>query len=76
MTSKEIRRLDIQELLVYADTGEQERVEAALELLRRRQAKQLRKHSRVRPQTEARERGQRAVPQELARIPDTPRVGL
>jgi hypothetical protein len=55
VTSKELRRLEIDELLAYADTGEQERVEAALELLRRRQAKQLRKKTRLkpRPSTEA-----------------------
>jgi len=46
VTSKEIFRLEIEELLAYADAGERERVEAALELLRRRQAKQLRKHSK------------------------------
>jgi hypothetical protein len=51
MTSKELRRLEINELLAYADTGEQERVEAALELLRRRQAKQLRLHSKARSQS-------------------------
>ena len=49
MIGKEIRRLEIDELLAYADTGEQERVEAALELLRRRQAKQLRKRSKLKP---------------------------
>jgi hypothetical protein len=47
MSAKEIRRLEIDKLLAYADTGEQERVEAALELLRRRQAKQLRKQSKL-----------------------------
>jgi hypothetical protein len=46
MTSKKIRRLEIEELLAYAESGEQERVEAGLELLRRRQAKRLRKHSK------------------------------
>jgi hypothetical protein len=49
MTGKEIRRLEIDELLAYAQTGEDERVEAALELLRRRQAKQLRKRSKPKP---------------------------
>jgi hypothetical protein len=54
VTSKDIRRLEIDELLAYAETGEQERVEAALELLRRRQAKQLRKQSKLKTQpTEA-----------------------
>jgi hypothetical protein len=47
VTSKEIRRLEIDELLAYADTGEPQRVEAALELLRRRRAKQLRKRSKL-----------------------------
>jgi hypothetical protein len=49
MTGKEIRRLEIDELLAYAQTGEDERVEAALELLRRRQAKQLRRQSKLEP---------------------------
>lgn len=47
MTTKEIRRLEIDELLSYAELGEQQRVDAALELLRRRQAKQLRKQSKT-----------------------------
>jgi hypothetical protein len=55
VTSKERRRLEIDELLAYAHTGKDERVEAALELLRRRQAKQLRKQSRIRPQVQAQE---------------------
>jgi len=50
---KEIRRLEIDELLAYADTGEDERVQAALELLRRRQAKQLRKRSKPEPEPQA-----------------------
>jgi hypothetical protein len=49
VTKRDLRRLEIDELLVYAETGEQERVEAALELLRRRQAKQLRKQSKPKP---------------------------
>jgi hypothetical protein len=53
VTSKELRRLEIDELLAHADTGEHERVEAALELLRRRQAKQLRKRSKVKPRLSA-----------------------
>jgi hypothetical protein len=53
MTAKEIRRLEIDELLAYADTGEDERVEAALELLRRRQAKQLRKHLKLKSKPNA-----------------------
>jgi hypothetical protein len=55
VTSRELRRLEINELLAYANTGEPQRVEAALELLRRRQAKQLRKQSKLkpRPSTEA-----------------------
>jgi hypothetical protein len=47
VTTRELRRLEIDELLDYAETGEPQRVEAALELLRRRQAKQLRKRSKL-----------------------------
>jgi len=43
VTSRALRRLEIDQLLAHAETGEQERLEAALELLRRRQAKQLRR---------------------------------
>jgi len=49
VTSRALRRLEIDELLDYANTGESERVDAALELLRRRQAKQLRKQTRPKP---------------------------
>jgi hypothetical protein len=74
VTSKELRRLEIDELLAHADTGEPERVEAALELLRRRQAKQLRKQSRVRPQAQAHDSSHQSPARELARTPDTPRA--
>jgi hypothetical protein len=47
VTSKELRRLEIDELLAHADTGEDQQVEAALELLRRRRAKALRKQSNL-----------------------------
>ena len=40
-------RKEIDELLVYADTGEDQQVEAALELLRRRRAMALRKKSNL-----------------------------
>jgi hypothetical protein len=53
MTTRELRRLEIDELLAYANTGEPEQVEAALELLRRRQAKQLRKQSKLKPRPSA-----------------------
>ena len=55
MTSKTIRRLEIDELLAHADLGEQERVDAALELLRRRRAKQLRRHSKIKMKPRAQE---------------------
>jgi hypothetical protein len=60
VTSKELRRLEIDKLLAYADIGDQERVDAALELLRRRQAKQLRKQSKIKTKPEAREQTQAA----------------
>jgi hypothetical protein len=53
VTSKELRRLEIDELLAHADTGEPQRVEAALELLRRRQAKQLRTQSKLKTRPNA-----------------------
>jgi hypothetical protein len=56
VTTRELRRLEIDELLAYADVGQQERVDAALELLRRRQGKQLRKQSKIKAKPE----GQRA----------------
>ena len=63
MTSKELRRLELDELLAHAEIGESERVEAALELLRRREAKQLRKRSRVKRQVRVQETSQAsAVP--------------
>jgi hypothetical protein len=61
MTGKEIRRLEIDELLAYADTGEDERVQAALELLRRRQAKQLRRQSKLKPKPEPQEHSLESV---------------
>ena len=60
MIGKEIRRLEIDELLAYADTGEDERVEAALELLRRRQAKQLRRQSKLKSSYAGQHTGQSA----------------
>jgi hypothetical protein len=48
VTEKQLRRLEITELLAHAQKGETERVEAALELLRRREAKQLRKYAQHR----------------------------
>jgi hypothetical protein len=75
VTSRELRRLEIDELLAHADVGESERVEAALELLRRRQAKQLRLRSNVRSQSSS------AVEQPQARacgtvgMRDTPASG-
>ena len=67
MNEKELGRLEIDELLDHAETGEQARVEAGLELLRRRQAKQLRKHSKTKqsPRAEAHK------PVGLATGPDT-----
>ena len=47
MTDKELRRLEINELLGHAQRGHDERIEAALELLRRRESKHLRKRSRT-----------------------------
>jgi hypothetical protein len=47
MTDKELRRLEIDELLGHAQRGHDERIEASLELLRRRESKQLRKRSRT-----------------------------
>jgi hypothetical protein len=47
MTDKELRRLEINEQLGYAQRGHDERIEASLELLRRRESKQLRKRSRT-----------------------------
>jgi hypothetical protein len=47
MTDKELRRLEIDELLGHAQRGHDERIEAALELLRRRESKHLRKRSRT-----------------------------
>ena len=70
MTAKELRRLEIDELLAYADTGEQERVEAALELLRRRQAKQLRLRSKAKSQPST--LVEQPVRAELVGMPDTP----
>lgn len=55
MTGKELRRLEIDELLADAQLGQDERVEAALELLRRREARHLRRQSKMksRPSVEA-----------------------
>jgi hypothetical protein len=47
MTDKELRRLEINELLGHAQRGHEERIEAALELLRRRESKHHRKRSRT-----------------------------
>jgi hypothetical protein len=47
MADKELRRLEINELLGHAQRGHDERIEAALELLRRRESKHLRKRSRT-----------------------------
>ena len=74
MTSKELRRLELDELLAHAEIGESERVEAALELLRRRQAKQLRKQSPVRTQGQAQRSSRPTAARELAGIRDTPRA--
>jgi len=69
VTGRELRRLEIDELLAYADTGEDEQVEAALELLLRRQAKQLRKHPK------GRSRSSTAVEQSPARARENGRNG-